>query len=220
MIEAVIFDMDGLLIDSEPFWQEAEIETFRSVGVPMTLEMCLESTGIRVGEVIPRWHARYPWTGKSFKQMEDEIVAGVEQRVRERGVPSDGSEALIRFLRERHVRIALASSSSMRLIRTVLEKFGMTETFNVVHSAEAEELGKPHPAVFLTTARRLEVDPTHCLVFEDSVAGLIAAAAARMKTVAVPMPLQFNDPRFSIATLKVRSLTGFGEPEWHALNRT
>jgi len=218
MIEAAIFDMDGLLLDSEPFWQESEIAVFRSVGVPMTVEMCLQMTGVRVGEVIPYWYARFPWTGKSFAALEEEILAGVEQRVRDRGTPSDGALAVFELLQRRGVRLALASSSAPRLIRAVLEKLRLKEVFEVVHSAEQEEYGKPHPAVFLTTARRLNVEPSRCLVFEDSFAGVVAAKAARMKTVAVPMPAQFDDARFAIADLRLRSLAQFGETEWHAVN--
>ncbi len=219
MIEAAILDMDGLIIDSEPFWQDAEIEVFGALGVPLTREMCLQTTGVGVGQVIPYWHARYPWKGKTFAEVEAEILQGVEQRVRERGTACDGVEALIGFLRKRGIRLALASSSSMHLIRTVLEKLSLTDVFEVVHSGEKEEYGKPHPAVFLSTARQLEVDPTRCLVFEDSFAGLVAATAARMKTVAVPSAAQFDDPRFAIAGLKLRSLAGFDEAQWDRLNR-
>ncbi len=219
MIEAAILDMDGLIIDSEPFWQDAEIEVFGALGVPLTREMCLQATGIGVGQVIPYWHARHPWKGMSFAEVEAKILHGVEQRVRERGTACNGVEALIDFLRARSIRLALASSSNMHLIRTVLEKLSLTGVFEVVHSGEKEELGKPHPAVFLSTARQLNVEPTRCLVFEDSFAGLVAATAARMKTVAVPSAAQIDDPRFSIAGLKLRSLVEFGEAQWDRINR-
>ena len=94
----------------------------------------------------------------------------------------------------------------------------MENIFRVVHSAEQEEYGKPHPAVFLTTAKHLRISPAHCLVIEDSFNGLIAAKAARMKTVVIPMAEQWNEARFDIADSKLKSLREFSEPEWNHLN--
>jgi len=74
MIKGVIFDMDGLLIDSEPLWQEAEIETFTRVGVPLTREMTRETMGLRVDEVVEHWFSRYPWEEPSKKEIESKVV--------------------------------------------------------------------------------------------------------------------------------------------------
>jgi sugar-phosphatase len=100
----------------------------------------------------------------------------------------------------------------------VLKKFSLENSFSVVHSAEQEDYGKPHPAVFLTTAKQLRVSPEHCLVFEDSFNGLIAAKAARMKTVIIPMTAQWNETRFDIADGKLKSLREFSEQQWIRLN--
>lgn len=81
----------------------------------------------------------------------------------------------------------------------------------MVQSAESEPYGKPHPGVFITTAGKLGVEPTDCLVFEDSFAGLIAGKAARMKVVAVPAAEEYDQGRFDIADLKLGSLLQFDE---------
>jgi sugar-phosphatase len=218
MIEAVIFDMDGVLLDSEPFWQDAEMEIFATVGIHLTREQCIETMGLPVIDVVQYRYSQNPWNQKSQRDVSNEILEGVELRVRKYAVPLDGVIELLNFFKHRRIATALASSSAMRLIQTVLEKFSLEHTFDVVHSAEQEDYGKPHPAVFLTTAKRLNVSPTHCLVVEDSFNGLIAAKAARMKTMIVPMKTQWHESRFDIADLKLKSLTGFSEDQWNNLN--
>ncbi len=218
MIDAVIFDMDGVLLDSEPFWQEAEMEIFASVGIYLTREQCIETTGLPVNNVVAYRYNQKPWNRKSLEQVTDEILAGVELRVRQRAVLLDGVTDVLSFLKERNIPAALASSSSMRLINTVLKKFSMENEFSVVHSSEQEEYGKPHPAVFLKTAKNLHISPDHCLVIEDSFNGLIAAKAARMRTVVVPMAEQWNESRFNIADIKLKSLRELSEQQWNRLN--
>jgi sugar-phosphatase len=218
MIDAVIFDMDGVLLDSEPFWQEAEIEIFATVGIHLTRAQCIETTGLPVNDVVAYRHTQNPWNHKSLDQVSDEILTGVELRVRERAVLLDGVMDALEFFKNRRIPTALASSSPIRLIKIVLNIFSMENTFRVVHSAEREKYGKPHPAVFLTTAKHLRIPPTHCLVIEDSFYGLIAAKAARMKTVVIPMAEQWNEARFDIADSKLTSLREFSEQQWNRLN--
>jgi sugar-phosphatase len=218
MIESVIFDMDGILLDSEPFWQEAEMEVFATVGIQLTRAQCIETTGLPVHDVVMYRFKQHPWNKKSNEQVAEEIVSGVEQRVREHAVPLDGVTELLEFFQTHKIPVAVASSSATRLIGTVLKKLSLENVFQVVHSAENEEYGKPHPAVFLTTAKLLNTNPAQCLVFEDSFNGLIAAKAARMKTIAVPMAAQWNETRFDIADFRLKSLTEFCELHLNRLN--
>jgi mannitol-1-/sugar-/sorbitol-6-/2-deoxyglucose-6-phosphatase len=219
MIDAIIFDMDGVLLDSEPFWQESEMEVFATVGVHLTRAQCIETTGLPVNDVVAYRYNQNPWNKKSLDQVAQEIVSGVELRVRERAVPLEGVTDVLEFFRTRQIPIAVASSSAMLLIQTVLKKLSLEKTFSVVHSAEEEEFGKPHPAVFITTAKHMQVPPANCLVFEDSFNGLIAAKAARMKTVVLPIAEQWNETRFDIADLKLQSMKEFSEQQWAFLNK-
>jgi sugar-phosphatase len=116
------------------------------------------------------------------------------------------------------IKMALASSSPMMLIDTFLEKFEIQSFFKVKHSAEFEEYGKPHPGVYITTAKKLGVHPSLCLAFEDSFNGLLAAKSAMMKAVVVPDSGHFPEERFAIADLKIRSLEEFGEKEFMKIN--
>ncbi|HEY8400913.1 MAG TPA: hexitol phosphatase HxpB [Cytophagaceae bacterium] len=219
MIKAVIFDMDGLLVDSEPVWREVEIEIFKEVGVFLTNDLCRQTMGLRLDEVVKHWYSIKPWKEKDLKEVEQSIIEGVRQKI---GLqqPMEGVREILDFLKSQKVTMALASSSCMVLIETVLDAFQIRDYFSVVQSAESEPYGKPHPGVFLTTTQKLGgINPTQCLVFEDSLNGVLAAKSARMKAVAVPDSEQFHDPRFAIADLKLKSLKDFSLNHWEELSR-
>ncbi|HMK98871.1 MAG TPA: hexitol phosphatase HxpB [Acidimicrobiales bacterium] len=184
--DAAIFDMDGLLVDSEPVWHEVEIEVFGRHGVPLTVQRCLETKGMFVGEAVDHWYARYPWRGASRRAVVAEVVDAMARRLAEEVELKAGAGHALAFCRRAGVRLALASSSPRRLIDVVVDRLGLASSFAVVHSAEDEVAGKPDPAVFLTTAGLLGVAPGACVVFEDSAAGVLAAKAAGMACVAVP----------------------------------
>jgi mannitol-1-/sugar-/sorbitol-6-/2-deoxyglucose-6-phosphatase len=217
MIQAVIFDMDGVLLDSEPFWQDAEMEVFQTVGISLSRAQCIELTGLPTRELVAHCYKQKPWNHKSPEQVAEEIIRGVEERVAQCAIPLTGVREMLGFFRSHQLPLAVASSSPVTLIRSVLNKFSLTDVFSVIHSAEFEEYGKPHPAVFLTTAKQLHVDPIQCLVIEDSFNGLLAAKAARMKTIVIPMEAQRNESRFTIADLKLESLSEFSIMHWNML---
>jgi len=105
--------------------------------------------------------------------------------------------------------MAIASSSSMKIIGNVVQKLEIAEYFAVIHSAEFESYGKPHPQVFISTAQKLKVNPEECLVFEDSKHGMIAALAARMKVIVIPEKKDLNATWHTISTMKLKSLSDF-----------
>lgn len=206
MLRAVIFDMDGVLIDSEPLWVRAEIEIFGEVGIVLDEAECAKTKGLRVDDVVRYRHARNPWTTRSLAEVEAKLVALVAALVREEGRALPGVDEALAAARAKGCRVALASSSPMTIITATLERLGLTQSFDAVCSCENEPFGKPHPSVFLTTASRLNVEPTACLVIEDSLAGVIAARAARMACIAVPFDWPAQDPRFVLADATVGSL--------------
>jgi HAD superfamily hydrolase (TIGR01509 family) len=184
-IEAVVFDMDGVLIDSEPMWRAVERDVFAGVGIRLTDEDLYPTMGVRIADVVDRWYERHPWSGPSREAVAEAIVAGVVRTIRERGTLVDGATAAVDRVRALGLRLALASSSPMPLIQAVLSVDGLSERFDAVVSGEDEELGKPDPAVYLSAARRLEVEPQRCLAVEDSINGVRAAKSAGMACVAV-----------------------------------
>jgi sugar-phosphatase len=208
-IKAVIFDMDGLLIDSESLWREGEAIELRAVGVPITAEDGRLTMGLRCDEVVEYWHARYPWSTPTRKEVEAKIDRRVLDLVAERGQPMPGAVETVRMLAEAGYPLGVASSSTSELIGQVVEQLGIRPYLSVLQSAEHEPYGKPHPAVYIEAARRLNVPSERCLAFEDSPAGLLAAKAARMQCIAVPPAEMRDDRRYCIADAVLDSLTQF-----------
>ena len=198
---AILFDMDGVLLDSEPFWRKAEIEVFKTVGTVLTEEDCTETMGIRIDEVVAY---RVPHADQ--EEMVRLIMDRMVELVTEEGVPLRGVEQAISRLKELQVPCGLATSSNYRLLYATLKSLGLEQAFSIVHSAEDEEYGKPHPGVYLTAAQKLGFAPGDCLAIEDSVNGVISAKAARMSVIAIPEEATFEDPRFALADVKVRHL--------------
>ena len=208
-MKAAIFDMDGLLIDSEPFWRYAEKKVFALLGITITDDHCVEMTGRRIDEVVAYWFKKRPWLDKSTDQVVQEILTGVMELVEARGTALEGVYEVLEILRCQRLKIGLASSSPLPLIEAVVRKLNIGRYFDVVCSAKDEEFGKPHPAVYLTTANRLNVHSGDCVVFEDSLAGVQSAKSAGMVTIAVPAAEQYDDTKFEEADFKLRSLSEF-----------
>lgn len=204
--DAVIYDMDGLLIDSEPFWRQVEIKVFASVGLQLTDKDCAELTGFRFDEVVEHWWRKSPWAGKTKEQIHDEVIDEMELAITHHAQAMPGVHASLDFFKSKNVKMAVASSSALRLIKATGKKLKLEDYFTLLVSAEHETHGKPHPAVFMRTADKLGVQPDRCLVIEDSFNGLLAAKAARMKCVVVPYPEDFNNPKLAIADWKLNSL--------------
>ena len=209
MLEAIIFDMDGLLIDSEPIWREVEKEIFAEVGIILTDEMCFTTVGLRIDEVVNHWHAKFPWENPSQEMIKEKVIDQVIELILKKGEILPGVIQTIEYFHSKNYPLAIASASSMRIIDAVTEKLKIKKYFTIIHSAEFEEYGKPHPAVFISTAKKLNVLPQNCLVFEDSLNGVIAGKAARMKVIAIPEPIHFENLKFNIADLKLKSLLDF-----------
>ncbi|PUZ24566.1 hexitol phosphatase HxpB [Chitinophaga costaii] len=211
MINTVIFDMDGLLIDSEPLWGAAMQEVFAKLGVNLTQEQYAQTTGLRTQEVVTYWHNHFKWDSASPDKVTNDILDTVTRKIIEQGRPMEGMTYILDFFKQRPFKVGLASSSPIRLIDAVLDHFKIRNYFDAVTSAEFESHGKPHPAVYIACAKALGSDVLQCLAFEDSAAGMTAAKAARMKVVVVPDEHVRDQPRFGLADVKLKSLLDFNE---------
>ncbi len=191
--------MDGLLVDSEPWWRVAETNVFGRLSVAPSEADFEKMMGNRIQEVIATWHSKHPWENFNADETMNEIVNEVGNLVTANAQLQPGVTETLQFLQERKIRTALASSSPMRLIKKITEGYGISTYFEQLHSAETEQRGKPHPDVFLTAARSMNVDPLHCIVLEDSFNGVLAAKAASMQCIAVPAKEHFGQERFNVA---------------------
>ncbi|MGA0559638.1 hexitol phosphatase HxpB [Larkinella sp. VNQ87] len=209
MIQAAIFDMDGLLVDSEPFWRDVEVEVFRTVGLEMSDEMCKRTTGMPTDAVVRYWYEQFPWTNRSLDEVNTDILQGAYDAIGKYAGPMPGVPGILDLFRQEGIPMAIASASPMHLIELVIDRLNIRSYFTCWHSATLEKRNKPHPDVYLGTAQKLGVQPEACVTFEDSGNGLKAAHAAGMFTVAVPADYEFNDPKFDLAMLKIPVLTEF-----------
>ena len=165
MIDTVIFDMDGLLVDTEPLWIVAMQEVLQTVGVTITPELAAQTTGLRTEEEVKYWHDYFQWKGKTKEQISQEILEAVAQQVLRHGKPMEGVYYILDYFKQQNVKMGLASSSPLHFIHLVLEHFSLKPYFEAIASAEREPYGKPHPAVYLSCAQQLGSSPLNCLAF-------------------------------------------------------
>jgi sugar-phosphatase len=212
-LNTVIFDMDGLLIDSEPCWQEAGMETLLEFNVTLTPVQYHHTTGLRTREWLDFWFSHFGIDKATIPAAEAALHQNVIEKIRTKAAPLPGVFQVLEFFKIKGFHIGLATSSPLSLVKVVVDKLDIGHQFEAVASAEHLPYGKPHPQVYMDCIRSLSANPLHCLAFEDSFNGLIAAKAARMKCVSVPVADQFDLPKWGAADLKLRSLLEFGDEQ-------
>ena len=183
--KACVFDMDGVLIDTEPVWRQVELDVFARVGVTLTDEQLRDTWGMRIEEVVDHWYQVRPWNGIRPHAVQREIVREMVEYVRQQGVPMAGALEAIKTARTIGFRVAIASSSSRELIDAVVDRLGIGALVDAVCTADDEDRGKPDPGVYLSAAQALDVMPAQCVAIEDSPVGVSAAVAAGMRCIGV-----------------------------------
>ena len=207
--KAAIFDMDGLLIDSEPLWTEAGMETLQAHGKFLTEEQYENSTGLRTEEWIEHWFRHFEIDMQFAAGAVSIIIQKAIEKIDQHGQPMPGISNIVDFFRNRNYRLGLATSSPLSLVDVVLKKLNLQNIFHAIASAGELPYGKPHPQVYIDCAAALGVPPVQCIAFEDSFNGMIAAKAARMKCVVVPAAVDYDHPKWNAADMKLKSLEEF-----------
>jgi HAD superfamily hydrolase (TIGR01509 family) len=191
MVDAVLFDLDGVIVDSEPVWEQVRRHYVAAHGGQWQPDTQRRLMGMST----PEW-ARYLvelGVDRTPEQVADEVVAEMAHRYDTHVPLIDGADQVVRRLAA-HWTLGLASSSPARLIDAALAATGLTDAFATTLSTEQVDRGKPAPDVYLTVARRLGVDPTRCVAVEDSSNGVRSAAAAGARVIAVPHASYPLDP--------------------------
>ena len=193
MFSAVIFDLDGVLADSEPWWNQIDVKLLAEHGVSYRGEYHRNVLGVSYRLAV------------EFYRNAFHISASVEELMRRRGeIATDffanrvglfpSVKTTLEQLREMNLHLAVATSSVSASARPFLDRTGIRSLFGVVVTGDEVQRGKPHPDIYLRTAKRLGSSPEECLVIEDALAGVSAAKAANMRVAAIP-DTRFVDPR-------------------------
>lgn len=183
--DAVIFDMDGLLVDSEPVWFEIESRVLEAHGRRYDPALNRPFIGMRLDEFWRNVVRTYELDVPPEKLM-NEVVSGMVDLIPSVVVPMPGANELIAYVSDLNLPRALASSSPVVVIDAIVEAMGWTEFFHTRVSGDQVARGKPEPDVYLEAARLIGAAPERCLALEDSRNGARAAVAAGMTCFAVP----------------------------------
>ncbi len=187
MIKAVIFDMDGVMIETEPLQSKSFEHVLRNHGVEpeFNKDGVIQKVGVTARDNLVMLKEKHG-IDEDVDTLLAQKRAAYDELLRQNLFPKEGLLPLIKTLKEGGLKLAVASSSSLEQIQLVLHGLAVSGHFDGVVSGEDLPRGKPHPDIFLETARKLGIDPIRCLVLEDAESGVEAARAAHMKVIAVP----------------------------------
>lgn len=188
MIHAIIFDMDGVLIDSQPMHYLGDQQTLAAHGVDVPVEAMTAYAGTTNQLRFKLFKERYPLeadVADLIREREETMIRLVKESDAK---PTKGSVALLKSIKAAGLKTAVASSSSYPFINAVLDKLGIRSYFDLVFSGEDVKNGKPAPDVFLEACALLKEHPQNCVVIEDSANGVLAAVRAKMRCLGYQNP--------------------------------
>ena len=187
MIQAVLFDMDGTIFDTEAIYRRCWIRAAKDVGFNIDMDLFFERVcGLNMTDMTALVHRVYG-EDAPFEEVRARRRFYLEEELQKLGLPfKSGAPEILYDLKEKGIKIALVTSSGRALVDRYLQMSSLEGVFDVIMTGETVEHGKPHPEIFLTAATMLGVLPAHCVVVEDSPNGIRAGHAAEMLTVMVP----------------------------------
>lgn len=208
IITAVLFDMDGLVLDTEKlytrFWQEAAI----TCGYPMTKEQALGMRSLNRGVGLAKMQS-YFGPDVDYDFIRQKRIELMDAFVEKEGVTlKPGIHELLTFLKERGIKTAIATSSPMERTVLYLTSVGLQKSFDELVSGYMVEKGKPEPDIYLYAAKKLGAEPCNCMVLEDSPAGILAAYRAGCVPVMIPDQDEPDEDTKQLLYAKAESLTG------------
>lgn len=190
MIKGAVFDMDGLMFDSERLVYEIWQEMMDEQGFEYSLDIFKNTIGLRTDKAEQYYNDLYG-EGFDYKPLKQRGRETFFKRVNEQGVPiKKGLFELLDFLKANNIKMSLATSTSSESAMQMIKLAGVYDYFDTFVCGDDVKNGKPHPEVFLTASKKLGLAPESCVAFEDSINGIKSAFSAGMKTVMVPDFLQ------------------------------
>src|SRR2546423_6165385 len=190
---AIIFDLDGVLADSEPWWNEIDAQLLREHGADYHGEYHREVLGVSYRLAVEFYKKKFDISAPTEELMRRRGEIATEYFANRVGLfPS--TKDVLNELREDRLRLALATSSVSASARPFLDRHQLTKFFEVIVAGDEIERGKPEPDIYLRTAEKLGIAANECLVIEDSLSGIAAAKAAHMRVAAIP-DRRFVEPR-------------------------
>ncbi|MGJ7045827.1 HAD family hydrolase [Thermoanaerobacterium thermosulfurigenes] len=208
MFEAVIFDMDGVLIDSEPLHIQLEEDIFKEIGANISFEEHISFVGTTshyMWEYVKN-KCNVPFTVEELVEMDRKRYFDYISKHDDAVKPIVGVDELVKELHKRNMRLAVASSSPIDVIEIVVKRLKLENYFDELVSGDFVKRSKPYPDIFLYAAEKLNVAPERCIVIEDSNKGVLAAKSAGMKVVGFINPNSGNQD-ISMADMEIRSFS-------------
>lgn len=206
MLKAVIFDVDGTLLDTERIYMQAWKEAAAELGYVITDELLRKTRAINVKDAARIFETEIG-NGFSYDVVRVGRVRIAEQIIaRESPILKPGVAEALEWLKKNGIRLSVASSTNQKSTREHLSESGILECFEVIVGGDMITKGKPNPDIFLKTAELLEVTPEECIVVEDSPAGIRAAYAAGMKSILVPDQAAITEEIVAMADVMLESL--------------
>ncbi len=203
--DLVVFDMDGVLVDSHPIYKKADLEVLPGVGLDMALYDQRRTFGLRVPEIAQLW---IDVGGLSIAR--DELVEKMNAKVFElielEATPMKGVRELLSFLETVDIKCSIASTAPKEMIKAMVKAMKIANHFQEFFTSEDCEYGKPHPQVFIDAIEHFDVEPSKTLIIEDSLNGVQAAKSAGATCIAVPEPQLRSHVGFQIADYVVSDL--------------
>ncbi|KAI3349745.1 HAD family phosphatase [Clostridium botulinum] len=182
-MRAFIFDMDGVIIDSEPIHRQVHGEIMNTLGINISKGELALYAGATNEYIFTKLKERYR-IKKSVSELMDYKSKLIINKVKEESLePINGIRELLNALRKNNIKIAIGSSSPRSLIEAVIDKFNLHSAFDCIVSGEEVERSKPYPDVYIEVSKKLGINPEKCIVVEDSHNGVQAAKSAGMKCI-------------------------------------
>jgi HAD superfamily hydrolase (TIGR01509 family) len=183
-IKAVIFDVDGTLIDSMWIWRQVDIEFLGKRGIPLPESLQAEIEGMSYSETAIYFKARFDLPD-SLEEIKEEWRLMAEDYYKFHIKLKSGAKEFLKLLYDKDYPIGIATSNSRELVDNMLENHDIRQYFSIIRTSCEVDKGKPHPDVYLKVAEDMGLEPQRCLVFEDTVSGVMAAKSAGMKVFAM-----------------------------------